>query len=96
MQKTILAGLLASSLTGCAGINQAVSAYGAVAVDSAKASNDNLIAGWTVAACATPLSAIYRNPQIIPALRVLCAPRQDAAPSAILDGAAPDYRIAKP
>lgn len=95
MQKTILAGLMAASLTGCAGLNQAVNAYGSVAVDSAKASNDTMIAGWTIAACATPLSAIYRNPQIIPALKLLCSPAQDAAPSSVLDALAPDYRIGK-
>lgn len=34
--------------------------------------NDTAIAAWKRAGCAFPLSAIQRNPEIIPALNVLC------------------------
>lgn len=66
--------LSALSLTGCAGLNQAIQAYGAVAVTNAKAANDTLIDGYKVGICALPFSAIQRNPEIIPAVRALCVP----------------------
>lgn len=59
-------------LTGCASIQQAINGYEAVAAVSLRAAEDNNISVWTFNACATPYSAALRNPQIIPALRVLC------------------------
>lgn len=85
MKKSILALILVVVLPGCASLNQAVGAYGAVAIDNAKAANDTLIAGWTAAACATPVSAALRNPQIVPALRALCLPALEPLPSSLLD-----------
>lgn len=71
MKKTIIIAL-ALCLSGCGSLIQAFNAYGAVAIDNAKATNDTIIEGWTVAACATPISAALRNPKIIPALKELC------------------------
>lgn len=71
-------------LTGCASFQQAVGVYGAAAVDSARTSNDHMIFAWSTAACATPISAALRNPHVIPALRVLCMPGADIAPSSLL------------
>lgn len=87
MKKLLImaAGLM---LSGCASFNQGVAAYGASAVTNARVVNDNVIAGWTVLACATPVSAALRNPQIIPALKVLCLPAGDLSPAALLDPAA--------
>ncbi len=85
MKKTIVMLALAGALCGCGSMIQAVNAYGTVAVSDAKAANDTLIAGWTVAACATPISAALRNPQIIPAIKLLCFPAGDVAPTELLD-----------
>ena len=75
----------ALSMSGCAGVQQAIHGYGSAAIASIKASEDDNIALWTVNACGTPLSAAIRNPQIIPALRALCLPGGAAAsPSGIL------------
>lgn len=84
MKSTILIASM-FLLTGCGSMLQAVNAYGTIAVDNAKSANDTIIAGWTTAACATPISAAMRNPQIIPALRALCLPTSEAPPSALLD-----------
>lgn len=79
--------ILALSLTlvGCASFQQGVGAYGAAAVTGAQAANDNVIAGWSVLACATPLSAALRHPEVIPALKVLCLPAGSVAPASLLD-----------
>lgn len=69
-----LAILLLASLAGCASVQQAINGYEAVAALSLRAAEDNAIAVWTFAGCATPYSAALRNPQIIPALRALCGP----------------------
>ncbi len=75
----------ALSISGCAGVQQAIHGYGSAAIASIKAAEDDNIALWTVNACGTPLSAAIRNPQIIPALRALCLPGGSAAsPSGIL------------
>ncbi|MES2320171.1 MAG: hypothetical protein V4631_22060 [Pseudomonadota bacterium] len=88
MKKLILIAVLACACTGCGSMIQAVNAYGAVAVSDARAANDTVIAGWTLAACATPISAALRNPQIIPALRALCLPPAGAEAGTLLDAAA--------
>lgn len=72
--KRILIIAIAMALTGCASMQQAIGGYQTAAITGIQAANDNLIAGWSAAACATPFSAAVRNPQIIPALRVLCVP----------------------
>lgn len=84
MKRTLLISVLALALTGCGSMIQAVNAYGTVALSDAKAANDTIIAGWTITACATPYSAILRNPEIIPALQFLCAPAREVAPSSLL------------
>lgn len=70
MKRIILLSALA--LSGCGSLNQAVTAYGAVAVQNAQQTNDTVIQAWKLAACATPVSAAVRNPEIIPALKELC------------------------
>lgn len=84
--KSILILAAAAALSGCASLNTAVNAYGTVAVDNAKAANDTAISAWMVAGCAMPLSAIMRNPHIIPALRAICMPQTDIVPSELLSG----------
>ncbi|RFP32407.1 hypothetical protein [Duganella sp. BJB476] len=66
--------LLLASVAGCASVQQAVNGYESAAGVSLRAAQDNAIAVWTFAGCATPYSAVLRNPQILPALRALCGP----------------------
>lgn len=85
MKKILILGA-ALALSGCAGFQQALTGYESAAYVSAKASNDNLIQVWKVAACATPFSAAVRNPDIIPALKALCVPAGAASsPITLLD-----------
>ena len=72
--KTLIALIIAASLTGCASYQQAVDGGMTAAAVSLRAAEDTNIHLWTFNACATPLSAAIRNPQIIPALRALCLP----------------------
>lgn len=85
MKKSLLLLALAVSLSACASFQQGVSAFGVAAVDSAKTANDQAIFVWSTAACATPISAALRNPQVIPALRVLCMPAAAVEASSLLD-----------
>lgn len=81
MKKTILiVSLLALTIavSGCASVQQAVDAYGAAAITGAQATNDTLIKANIVALCATPVSALVRNPQLVPAVRALCLPAKDS------------------
>lgn len=64
--------ILCFALTGCSSLNSAINAYGSIAIDDAKAANDTAIKAWKVAACATPYSAIQRNPDIKPTIKTLC------------------------
>lgn len=73
------------ALTGCAGLQQAVQAYGGVAVTNARAANDTLIDAYKVGICALPLSAIARHPEIIPAVRWLCIRQGDQLTGELLD-----------
>ena len=70
----IVSLVIAISLSGCAGVQQAIHGYGSAAISSIRAAEDDHIALWTVTACGTPLSAAVRHPEIIPALRALCLP----------------------
>lgn len=75
------------ALTGCAGLQQAVQAYGSVAVTNAKATNDTLVEAYKVGLCALPLSAIARHPEIISAIRTLCIAPGDTPAARLLDDA---------
>lgn len=83
--KKILAVAVCAALTGCAGLQQAVQAYGGVAVSNAKAANDTFIDGYKVALCALPLSAIVRHPELIPSIRSLCIRPEDRLTHDMLD-----------
>ena len=82
--KIITFSVAAIFLSGCAGVQQSIHGYGSAAIASIKAAEDDNIALWTANACGTPLSAAIRNPQIIPALRVLCLPGGSAANPAVI------------
>ena len=72
--KAVIVVLLTLMLSSCASWQQGINGFESAALVSAKAADDNAIRLWSAAACATPYSAAVRNPQIIPALKVLCAP----------------------
>lgn len=74
-----------AALSGCAGIQQAVQAYGSVAVSNARAANDTLIEAHKIGLCALPLSAIARHPEIVPAVRSLCLSPNDKITAELLD-----------
>ena len=85
MKRIVIVGMLASCLSACASVSQAVSAYGAVAVTGAKAANDNLIEANKVALCAVPLSALARHRELIPAVKSLCLEPGDKELADLLD-----------
>lgn len=73
----ILCAALAACLSGCGSLAPAVDAYGAAVITGAKAANDSIIAANKVAICATPVSALVRHPEMVPAVRSLCVPGTD-------------------
>lgn len=77
------------TLIGCAGVQQVVTGYESSAIAGAKALHDNEIMVLKVGLCATPFSAAVRNPEIIPALKVLCLPGASVSPAALLDAVPP-------
>ncbi len=88
--KRIFVIICVLALTGCASVQQAIGGYQSAAITGLQAANDNIIVGWSAAACATPFSAAVRNPQIIPALRALCVPGgAGASASTLLDSVPP-------
>lgn len=86
MRALIVSSTCAALLTGCGSLQQAVQAYGGVAVTNARAANDTLVEGYKVGLCALPLSAIARHPEIVPAVRTLCIPPNDTITEQILAG----------
>lgn len=100
MKRSIVAIVLlafSAMLSGCASVSQAVGAYGSVVVSSAQAANDNIIAANKVALCATPVSALVRHPELVPAVRALCMPRGDGGTvDQVLDTIAANHAAAPP
>lgn len=86
MKKLITLAACLSMLSGCGSMQQAVNAYGGAVISSTQQANDSYALAWAVAACGTTVGAAFRNPQIIPALKVLCAPPADTVN--LLDAAA--------
>jgi hypothetical protein len=86
MKYGMVLAALGLMLTGCATQQAAINAGEAAALVGIKAANDNAIHIWVAAACGTPLSAAIRNPEIIPALKVLCLPAgAESSPITLLD-----------
>lgn len=88
MKKLLIILAAGLALTGCAGVQQAVQAYGSVAVTGARAANDTVIEAQKVSLCGLPLSAIARHPEIVPAVRSLCLAPGDKTSAELLDTAA--------
>jgi uncharacterized lipoprotein YajG len=86
MKKTLIIAC-AMLLTGCASFQQALGGYESAAAMSLDASNDNVVKVWRYQACSTPISAVIRNPDIVPAIKALCMPSGAASPITLLDAA---------
>jgi uncharacterized protein YceK len=72
MRRIVIAAAIASSVSACASVSQAVNAYGSAALTGAKAANDTLLEANKAAICATPVSALLRHPEWVPAVKSLC------------------------
>lgn len=74
-------------LSGCASQLQALSAYQDAAAVSLRAAEDANIRTWLFNACATPISAAVRHPEIVPGLKALCLPAgTENSPALLLEG----------
>lgn len=82
---SVLSLAVLAMLAGCAAWSQAVDAYGAAAVTGARAANDTALKATKVALCATPVSALARNPEFIPAIKSLCLAPGDKTTADVLD-----------
>ncbi len=74
VMKIGILAILVLLVGGCASYQQAAIGYEAAAIRGIQTAEDNNIFMWKVNACGTPLSAIMRHPDIVPALRMLCLP----------------------
>lgn len=70
--KNLILLAVALLLAGCASF-----------VQDAEQANDIAINTWARLGCATPFSAVLRNPQIIPALNSLCKGKVVADPESV-------------
>jgi len=77
-------------LSGCASQLQAVKGFNAAAVVSLRAAEDINLERQVFEICATPFSAIARNPNIVPGIMGLCLPNGNASnPANVLNAVAP-------
>ena len=83
MKRSLLFSVLAIALTGCGTAIPAMNAYGGAAISSTQQVNDSYAKGWAAAGCGITVGAALRNPEVIPALKVLCMPA--AVPASFLD-----------
>lgn len=72
-------------LVGCASAQQVIKGYESAGEMTLNAVNDNRIKIWELQACDTPFSAVMRNPNIIPALEILCIQPNQVSPNKLLD-----------
>lgn len=91
-----LAVVVALLLSGCASVQQAVQAYGSVAVTSARATSDTIIEAQKVSLCGLPLSAIARHPEIVPAVRSICLAPGDKTSAELLNATQASQTAVKP
>jgi uncharacterized protein YceK len=72
--KLLIGVILVAALAGCASVQQAVQAYGSVAVTGAHAAADTVVQAQKVTICDLPYSAVQRDPQMAAVVSVLCGP----------------------
>lgn len=80
----LIAVLLSLTLSGCASYIQAVDGYAASAATSAQAGADLNLKRLKFGLCATPVSALVRNPEFAGAIRELCISSSDTSVEDVL------------
>ncbi len=85
--KHLIALAIVASLSGCASQLQLVSGAESAAAVSLRAAEDIHLDRLRFEMCATPYSALIRNPDFIPGVRFLCLPNGGlTAPDSLLSG----------
>jgi hypothetical protein len=74
----------AVALSGCLP-QAAIQGYEAAAINTLRAAEDHNIILWTANVCGTPLSAMIRHPEIVPAIKALCLPHGGDSIDTLLD-----------
>lgn len=95
MKHLIALLLVAAALTGCASQLQAVKAMNSAAVVSLRAAEDVNLERLKFELCATPYSALVRNPQLVPGVAAICLPNGNMTNPANLLTAIPPAAPAK-
>lgn len=85
--KVIIAIAILCSLSGCASYIQAVDGYATVAAKSAQDTTDLNLKAIKFSLCATPFSAIVRNPEFAGAIKELCLGNTNTTVEELLSGA---------
>ena len=87
MKWSLIAILLCLSLSGCSSYIQAVDGYATVAAESAQDTTDLNLKAIKFSLCATPFSAIVRNPEFAGAIKELCLGNTNTTVEELLSGA---------
>ena len=74
MKIALIAILASLTMTGCASVNQAYSAFGASTLVDARTASDNALKTAIVSVCFTPYDTIVRNPAVVQGVMALCLP----------------------
>ena len=77
--------LVLISQVSCSSYISAVKGYASVAVSDARATEDLNLEGIKFNLCATPFSAILRNPEYAAAIEALCVGNSTVTPSELLN-----------
>ena len=85
--KVIIAIAILCSLSGCSSYIQAVDGYATVAAKSAQDTTDLNLKAVKFSLCATPFSAIVRNPEFAGAIKELCLGNTNTTVEELLSGA---------
>jgi len=80
---TVAIFLTSSCLSGCA-YQQPITAFKAAAAESARTAQDGHMDTLKFELCATPFSAIVRNPEFAGAIEALCLGSSVASPAELL------------
>lgn len=87
MKWSLVAILLCLFLSGCSSYIQAVDGYATVAAKSAQDTTDLNLKALKFSLCATPFSAIVRNPEFAGAIKELCLGKTNTTVEELLSGA---------
>ena len=85
MKALVLLIFSALLLTGCSSYIQVADGYATAVANSAQAAEDLNLKAIKFSLCATPYSAIIRNPEFAAAIKELCAGKTGTASESLLD-----------